>query len=96
MEPEKKKTKRITNAQLKDRIEANALHVEDLSHELKETAEELKETQLHLMSVQETLIRLVKEWDIRMVHIRDATEELSVRVNTITNSISDTVAPADV
>ena len=92
---EKKKTKRITNAQLKGFIDANTLHVENLSHDLKETEEELRETQLHLMSVQETLIRLVKEWDIRMMHLRDSTEELAVRVNTITTSISDTVAPAD-
>ena len=77
----KKKTKRVTNAQLKTQVE--------------KLREELKETQLHLMSVQETLIRLVKEWDSRMIHLRNSTEELSVRVNTITNSISNTVAPAD-
>ena len=92
---EKKKTKRVTNAQLKVQVEANALHVEDLSHDLKETAEELREMQLHLMNVQETLIRLVKEWDIRMMQLRDSTEEIAVRVNTITTSISNTVAPAD-
>lgn len=81
MEP-KNKTKRVSNAKLKIQVE--------------ELVEELRETQKHVMSVQETLIRLVKEWDKQMMQLRGATQELTYRVTTITDSISDTVEVAGV
>jgi len=75
---EKKATKkRVTNAQLLERVD--------------ELEIQLTESQLQVVALQQALVRVVGEWDTQLVQLRGSTQELAIRVTTITDSISDSV-----
>ena len=77
MPDEKKKKARVTNAQLLNRVD--------------ELEAQLDESQLQVVALQQALVRVVGEWDSQLLQLRGSTQELAIRVTTITDSISDTV-----